>query len=320
MNKSLKGEKYTANKTIASLDILSNNLDKTQVELVYMYYGSNKEYDDSWKMTIEEFVNYLNADIITDSRFDDYINSEKRTTITDAKKTVDESKDLIVSDKYSRAVLNTKYAAENSDTYHFINTIQDEIGNNDDIYIVGNSPMAVEMSKTFNDELNKITLLTMLFIFIVVALTFKDLIIPFVLVLIIQTAVYLTMSAISITGGSVYFISLLIVQAILMGATIDYAIVYTSYYRESRLTMGIKDSVINAYNKSIHTIISSSTILIIVTLVVAGFASAIAARICETISQGAFASVILILFMLPGVLASTDKLICRKGYYKEIKK
>ena len=105
-----------------------------------------------------------------------------------------------------------------------------------------------------------------------------------------------------------------------MGATIDYAIVYTSYYRESRLTMGIKDSVINAYNKSIHTIISSSTILIIVTLVVAGFASAIAARICETISQGAFASVILILFMLPGVLASTDKLICRKGYYKEIKK
>ena len=267
-------------------------------------------------MTIEEFVNYLNSDILTDSRFDDFISSEKRTTITNSKKTVAKSKKLIVSDKYSRAVLNTKYAFEDEDAYKFINKLQDDVGNKDDIYVVGHSPMAVEMSKTFNSELNKITILTMIFIFIVVAITFKDLIIPFVLVLIIQTAVYITMSAISITGGSVYFISLLIVQAILMGATIDYAIVYTSYYRESRLTMGVKESVINAYNRSIHTIISSSSILIIVTLVVAGFASAIAAKICETISQGTFAAVILILFVLPGVLASVDKFICRKEYYK----
>ena len=319
MNKSLNNEKYTSKEAFTSLDILSDNLDKNLVDLVYMYYGSTKEYNAGWKMTIEEFINYLNSNILTDQRFDDFISSKKRITITDAKKTVDKSKDLIVADKYSRVVLNTKYAAENEDTYKFINSIQDEIGNNDDIYIVGNSPMAVEMSKTFNDELNKITILTMIFIFVVVAITFKDLIIPFVLVLIIQTAVYLTMSAISITGGSVYFIALLIVQAILMGATIDYAIVYTSYYRESRLTMGIKDAVINAYNKSIHTILSSSSILIIVTLIVAYFASAIAAKICETISQGTFASVILILFVLPGVLAATDKIICRKGYYKEHK-
>ncbi len=313
MNNSLKETKYTSAESFALLDVLSDNLDKSLVELVYMYYGSSKEYDTSWKMTIEEFVNYLNSDILKDTRFNDFISSEKRTTIIDSKKTVDKSKKLIVSDKYSRAVLNIKYAFEDSDTYKFINKLQKDIGNNDDIYIVGHSPMAVEMSKTFNGELNRITLLTMIFIFIVVAVTFKDLIIPFVLVLIIQTAVYITMSAISVTGGSVYFISLLIVQAILMGATIDYAIVYTSYYRESRLTMGVRESVINAYNMSIHTIISSSSILIIVTLVVAGFASAIAAKICETISQGTFAAVILILFVLPGVLSSMDKFICRNN-------
>ena len=257
MNKSLNNIKYTSNEAYKSLNILSDNVDKSLIELVYMYYGSINEYDDSWQMTIEEFINYLNADILTDSRFDDFINTDKRNTIIDSKETVDKSKDLLVSSEYSRVVLNTKYALENDDTYKFINSIQDEIGNNDDIYVVGNSPMAVEMSKTFNTELNKITILTMIFIFVVVAITFKDLIIPFVLVLIIQTAVYITMSAISLTGGSVYFISLLIVQAILMGATIDYAIVYTSYYRESRLTMGIKDSVINAYNRSIHTIINN---------------------------------------------------------------
>lgn len=317
MHNSLNQVKYTSNEAFGILDVLSDDLDKTLLDLVYMYYGSTNEYNPTWRMTVEEFVNYLNSNIITDKRFNDFINKEKKETIIAAKKTIDKSKKLIVSDKYSRAVLNTKYAAENKETYAFINNMQKKIGNKDDIYIVGDSPMAVEISKTFNRELNKITLLTMIFIFIVVAITFKDLIIPVVLVLIIQTAVYITMSAISLTGGSVYFISLLIVQAILMGATIDYAIVYTSYYREARLTMGIKDSVINAYNKSILTIISSSSILIIVTLIVAGFASAIAAKICETISEGTFASVILILFLLPGVLAATDKFICRKGYYKE---
>ncbi len=315
MKNSLTKTEYTSKEAFDTLHILTDQLDRSLLDLVYMDYGSSKEYQESWKMTIEEFVHYLNSDIITDPRFDDFIDKEKRTTITDAKETVDQSKKLIVSDSYSRVVLNTKYAFEDEETYEFINSIQDEVGKKDDIYVVGNSPMAVEMSKTFNGELNKITLLTMIFIFVVVAITFKDLIIPFVLVLIIQTAVYITMSGISLTGGSVYFIALLIVQAILMGATIDYAIVYTSYYRESRLTMGVKDSVVNAYNRSIHTILSSSSILIIVTLVVANFASAIAAKICETISQGTFASVILILFILPGVLAATDKLICRKGYY-----
>ena len=102
-----------------------------------------------------------------------------------------------------------------------------------------------------------------------------------------------------------------------MGATIDYAIVYTSYYREERLKVGVKEAIINAYNKSIHTIISSGTILIIVTLVVAYFAEAIAAKICETISEGTLVAVLLILFVLPGVLATTDKFICRKNYFKK---
>ncbi len=317
MNHVKNKTEYTSKELYRSLSKLSSNLDSSLFDLVYMYYGSCEEYDSSWTMTIETFVNYLNSDILSDSRFNDFLSEEKKETILNSKDTVSKAKKLLVSNQYSRAVLNTKYEAENEETYDFIHSIQDRVGNKEDIYVVGNSAMAVEMSKTFDKELNKITLLTMIFIFIVVAFTFKDLIIPFVLVLIIQTAVYITMSAISLTSGSEYFIALLIVQAILMGATIDYAIVYTSYYRESRLTMGIKDSIINAYNRSIHTIISSSSILIIVTLIVANFASAIAAKICETISQGTFASVLLILFILPGVLATSDKFICRKGYYVE---
>ena len=317
MTNSLNGVKYTPSEAFASLEVLNDDLDKSLIELVYMYYGSNKSYDESWKMTVEEFINYLNDDILKDSRFDDFITSEKKNTIKDGKASINKAKNLLVSDKYSRVVLNTKYNFEDEEAYKFIESIEEKVGNKDGIYVAGHSSMAVEMSKTFNDEMNKITILTIIFIFVVVAITFKDLIIPFVLVLMIQCAVYVTMSFISITGGTVYFISLLIVQAILMGATIDYAIVYTSYYLESRKKMNVKDSIIAAYNGSINTILSSSSILIIVTLIVANFASAIAAKICETISQGTLCAVILILFILPGVLSAADKIICRKGYYVE---
>ena len=172
--------------------------------------------------------------------------------------------------------------------------------------------MAYEMNESFNGELNFITLLTMLAIFVVVAVTFKSLIIPCILILIIQCAVYITMAFMSLTGSNVYFISLLIVQSILMGATIDYAIVYTSYYLEARKDKkNVKDAIISAYNNSIHTILCSSSILVIVTLVVGNFASAIAAKICLTLSKGCFASALLILLILPVMLAIFDRFIIK---------
>lgn len=171
--------------------------------------------------------------------------------------------------------------------------------------------MAYDISMSFDDELNLITILTMISIFVVVAFTFKSLIIPLILVLIIQCAVFFTMGILSVFGGSVYFIALLIVQSILMGATIDYAIVYTSYYREYRAEHDIRESLIKAYNSSIHTILSSGAVLIIVTLFVGNFASAIAAKICRTISQGTLCSIILILLILPSLLALFDKYISK---------
>lgn len=205
-------------------------------------------------------------------------------------------------------VITSKMDSESTEVKELIMTLKNDLTDIDS-YIIGDSPMALEMSKTFNDELNLITILTMAFIFIVVAITFKSLIIPIILVLTIQSAVFITMGILSLIGGNVYFISLLVVQAVLMGATIDYAIVYTSYYIESRKEMDVKDSILNSYNKSIHTIITSSLILCSCTLIVAVLTNAAAARICETIAEGAFCATLLILFILPGVLGAMDKLI-----------
>lgn len=313
MNASLNNIQYTKNEIFIILNKLADNLDKDQIDLLYMYYGSSNEYNNKWQMTVEQFVNYLNDDILQDNRFDDFIEEDMRQDIIDAKDTIDESRELLIGNNYSRVVINTKFNEESEETFNFIQKVKDELGSKlDDFYIIGNSPMAYEMSQTFQEELDFITILTMILIFVVVTITFKSISIPLILVFIIQCAVYMTMGILSFTGENVYFIALLIVQSILMGATIDYAIVYTTYYIEYRKTMSIKDSIINAYNNSIHTILTSASILIIVTLIIGCFTNAIASMICKTISQGTLCSAILILILLPAVLAGCDKIIIKK--------
>ena len=307
------GAKYTHEGIYKLVEKLTEDIDKNTIDILYIYYGSQYKYDYNYVLTIEEFVQYLNKDILNDERFNEFIDDEMREEIREAKTKISDAKNLIRGKNYSRIVLNTKYEKEGKNTFKFIENLRDKLSEGmDKFYVIGDSPMAYDMSKTFNQELTYITIITMIVIFVVVAFTFKSLIIPVILVLVIQCAVYLTMGILSLMGDNVYFIAILIVQSILMGATIDYAILYTSYYLELRRTMEVKDAVIEAYNESIHTIITSASILIIVTLIVGYFASAIASKICITISQGTLCSVLLILILLPAVLASLDKIIVKQ--------
>lgn len=309
----LAGKRYTASELVNSLSALANDLDRNLIELVYIYYGSVHDYDASWLMTVEELVNYLNDTILTDVRFDEFLDEAMRAKIADAKQTVQEAKEMLVGENLSRIVLNTKLEAESEETFGFIQELNDAMVNRStEFYVIGDSAMAYEMSQTFGSELDMITLITMVFIFIVVALTFGSILIPIILVLLIQCAVFLTMGILSMSGEPVYFIALLIVQSILMGATIDYAILYTSYYVESRKMMGVKSALINSYNKSIQAIMTSSLILILVTLIVGSFTNAIVARILITISQGTTCAVLLILLLLPAMLAACDRFVIKK--------
>jgi predicted RND superfamily exporter protein len=317
MRHSIENKKYTSAKMYNLLSPLSSDLKRNLVDLLYMYYGSLNNYDDSWTMSLEQFVNYLDGTILKDNRFSDKIDDSKRETIERANTKISDAKKLLVGKTHSRAILNTTLDAEGDETFAFIENLKNDINNeNAEVFVIGNSPMALEMSKTFNDEMNFITILTMISIFVVVAFTFKSILIPTILVLIIQSAVWITMSILSLTGSSVYFIALIIVQAILMGATIDYAILYTSYYLEHRKKkFDIKKALIESYNKSVPTIITSASVLVIVTYIVGSFdkqGSAIAAKICVTVSEGTLCAAIIILLILPALLATCDKIIIRK--------
>lgn len=147
MNNTLNGTKYNSLDLYNVLNKLSDGLDYNLIDIVYTYYGSKNNYDDSWKLTVEEIVNYLNNDLLKDEKYSSFLDADMTKTIKDAKNTIDDAKKLLVSDKYSRAVINSKYGAEDKDTFKFIQNALDTVGENDGVYVVGDSPMALEMSQ-----------------------------------------------------------------------------------------------------------------------------------------------------------------------------
>ena len=156
-------------------------------------------------------------------------------------------------------------------------------------------------------------------IFLVVVFTFRSLIIPALLVLLVQCGVYITVMVVGLQGLEIYYLALLIVECILMGATIDYGILYTSYYREMRASMPVRDALVAAYRGSIHTVLTSGSILVLVTAVDGRFFGNLAVeQICRTISIGAFAAILLILLFLPGVLALFDRWVLPRDLRRQL--
>ena len=264
-----------------------------------------KDYDDNYTLLVKKLVDYLNKDNLNDSRFDDFIDDSINERIKNSNDKIKDAKDLLVSDNYSRMLIITDLANESNDTREDLNNIGDK-------YLIGNLPFVYDISKSFDSEFNFISLITLISIFVVVALTFKSIISPLIISLIIECSVYVTMGILAFQGETVYFISLLVVQSILMGATIDYGIVYTSYYLENRKKYDVSESLSKSYRKSSHTILTSGTILILVTFTVGIFADGVTSKICMMLSECSLCSVLLIMFILLGVMAVLDKIIIKE--------
>ena len=173
--------------------------------------------------------------------------------------------------------------------------------------------MNLEMSRSFGSEYLFITILTAVVIFLIVSLSTRSLMIPLILVLIVQTGVFITVASIGLFGGSIYYLALLIVQCILMGATIDYGILFTNYYIENRTDAGTFDLSVPSDEGAIHTIATSGLILVIVPSIVGRFfQDPTITAIVDTIACGSLAAIILILICLPGILITFDQFLVQK--------
>ena len=310
--KTTVGKKYNASELDYFLKMQNIDINK---EIIISFYKTiyQDKYNNDSKLTLEELINFI---IQNQNNFKNMINDDMLLEINNANNMIQETKKMFVGENYSIINISTSYKEESKDTFTFIDKLDKECKNklNGKYYFIGNSIMNYEMSNNFNYEMNKLTIITIVLIFLVVLLTFKSVIIPLILVLLIQCAVYLLMTIIKIMDLKVYYLSLLIVQSILMGATIDYAILFTNYYLESRKNNSIKISLKETYNKSIHTILTSSMIMIIITGVLGFiFTDPAIGEICHIIAIGVTLAVLLILFVLPSIITLFDKHITKKS-------
>lgn len=316
----ISGKEYSFEELADIFSGMTDELDKNTMELFGIFYGSQKNYNDEWTLSIHQMFNYIADDMMTDPLFEDFLDEDMRTAVSDNRSTIEDGIAQLKGENYSRLILNTTYSDESPETSEFMSNITETFGNtlSKEHYFIGSSVMNYEMENTFDKEMLTITLITAISIFIVVAVTFRSFIIPLILVLIVQCGVYITVTIIGIQGYSIYYLALLIVQSILMGATIDYGILYTDYYREKRRTLSVKEALVSAYDGAIHTILTSGLILILVTAIVGNlFSNPTVGQICRTISMGALSASLMILFILPGILATVDKLVIRRKKKKE---
>jgi predicted RND superfamily exporter protein len=280
------------------------------MSLLYDYYGAVNSRTDTLRMGFGPLLNYLCDTLVYDPRLEDILPDTIGQQAKNIKAQMKDGLGMLRKDQHSLLVLLTSLPKESMETYNFVDTLTAlaDARLPHEHYYVGESVMYAEMRGGFDHEMGVVSLLTILSIFLIVALTFRSVIVPTILVVTVMSAVYVNVVVAGLVTGQMLYLAYLIVQAILMGATIDYGILFANYYREGRKTMLPVDAVCAAYRGSIRTILTSGLIMVIgpgaMSLVID---DVMISNIVGCLAVGAFMAIVLTLTVVPAVLVALDK-------------
>lgn len=221
------------------------------------------------------------------------------------------------SDKYSRMVVYLTLPEESDETMDFLTTMHDIIGQyySGDYYVVGNSTNVKDLSGSFVQDNVLISILSALFVVLILLFTFQSVGLPILLILVIQGSIWINFSVPTLQNEPLYFLGYLIVNAIQMGANIDYAIVISSHYTELKKEMPIQKAMITALNQAFPTIFTSGTILAVAgALIGAMTTNPVIAAIGTCLGRGTVISILLVLAVLPQILLVGDSIVERTSF------
>lgn len=313
------GKRYPADRMAQYFAQLGQEVDANIISLLYTYYGSQRLYNDSLQMSIEDVLSYVSGPLLTDPRMASLIPDSVADIISGVEQQMQSGVGMLRGNDHSLCVVLTDYPAESDATYAFVDTLESlekrylPSGSN----MIGESVMYSEMKNGFSHEMMIVTILTILAIFLIVAITFRSVIVPAILILTVMTAVYVNVVCCGIISGEMLYLAYLIVQSILMGATIDYGILFANYYREKRRTLPARESIFESYKGSIRTIMTSGLIMVVAPAAMALLTNNVMIRnIVGAIAIGAFVAIILILVLLPGVLMVFDRWVVHNAVPK----
>ena len=180
----------------------------------------------------------------------------------------------------------------------------------EDSYLVGETPSTQDIKTTITSDNSRVNMLSLLGVFLVVMFSFRSFIIPVVVMIPIEVAIFLNMAMPYLQGDTMVFMGYIIVSSIQLGATVDYSILLTNNYVSARKSLPKKEACIEALMLSCPSIFTSGTIIILAGYII-HFISTTAAigDLGHLIGRGGLFSVILVLTVLPALLVLFDRII-----------
>ncbi len=245
------------------------------------------------------------------------LDGDIQETLDDLFEQLNKAQLQLQSDKYSRLVVYLNLPEESDETMDFLDTMHALIAKyySSDTYIVGNSTNVKDLSSSFGEDNMLISVLSALFVVIILLFTFKSAGLPVLLIVVIQGSIWINFSVPTIQHESLYFLGYLIVNSIQMGANIDYAIVISSHYTDLKKEMRPKEAMIAALNEAFPTIFTSGTILAVAgALIGVMTTNPVIAAIGTCLGRGTVISIVLVMAVLPQILLIGDTIVERTSF------
>ncbi|WP_195930156.1 MULTISPECIES: MMPL family transporter [Clostridia] len=218
----------------------------------------------------------------------------------------------LISDNYSRLVLTVDADFEGEKTFNLIEEIRSLAKSyyGDKYLLVGESASTYDLMDTITKDNDRVNLIAIGAVFVVLLLSMKSITIPVILVLAIETAIWINLSVPYFTNDFVFYIAYLIISSVQLGATVDYAILLTSRYMEVRETASKKKTIVETLRSTTVSIMTSASILTIAGLLLWKISThGILSQLGHLLARGTALSTLIVLFVIPGMLYIFDGLI-----------
>ena len=218
------------------------------------------------------------------------------------------------SDDYTRMVITIQCDEEGTATFKAIDQIRGLAKEyyNEDYQLAGSSVSTEEMKEITTADMVKVNFVAIIAVFLIIMLTTKSLLLPLILVVVIEGAIWVNLAISASLNKPLFYISYLIISSIQLGATVDYAICYADRYLESRKTRKRPLALNHTIRYTVLPVLTSGSILTIAGLILGIISShGVLSELGILLFRGTLLSLLFVLFVLPGLLYWLDKPILR---------
>lgn len=225
----------------------------------------------------------------------------------------DSVKNTLQSDNWKLLLVNSEYHAASDAVNRQIDTLNGILKRYDpDGMLIGEAPCMKDMIETTDHDFDVVNAISIVAIFLIILLVEKSLTLPFILIAVIELAIFINLGLPHYLGQSLPFIAPICISTIQLGATVDYAILMTTRYKSERKKGADKRTAVNtALTASIPSILVSGLGLFAATFGVAVYSDIdIISSMCMLMARGAIVSMLCVIFFLPALLLLCDRIVC----------